>query len=63
MADLCYFDEEPHPFEPEPGPMECYGCGASESSLSIYNSLTGLAWCCSACKEGRDCDCLEMDRV
>jgi hypothetical protein len=60
MSDLCYHDEEPHPFEPdERGPDECYTCGAGPEALSIYNSFTGLAWCCTPCREGRGCDCLE----
>lgn len=40
-------------------PTECYGCGADGDSLSIYNVLTGRAWCCSACRQFRLCDCGE----
>ncbi len=57
MNELCYFGDDPHEFEPEPGPMECYGCGADEGSLLIYSSLSGLAWCCWICKDGGQCEC------
>lgn len=57
--EMCWYDDEPYPYEPEPDNPECYGCGARD--VSIYNTLTGESWCCRACREKRGCDCLELE--
>jgi hypothetical protein len=51
MNDWCYQGDEPHMYEPEPGPAECYECGAGEDELSIVSGLTGQAWCSRECRE------------
>ena len=55
MHETCYYDEEPHPFEPEPyfDADVCIRCGAEGTGVSTLDG----PYCCMKCRKGATCYC------